>query len=99
VGTSQRPSEYNTRGAALDNAMALLMTVQDLIEQTGEHSLSISGKTAEGEQAIERGNVRLASVIFGDVHQASRHQRVLLAQMQSDVVKARAALASARAGE
>ena len=75
------------------------MTLQDMTEQISEHSMSISGMAMQGEQAIERANVRLASVIFGDVHQASRHQRELLARMQTAAAQARAALAIARAGE
>ena len=84
---------------AIENATALLLTLQDMTEQISEHSMSISGMAMQGEQAIERANVRLASVIFGDVHQASRHQRELLARMQTAAAQARAALAIARAGE
>ena len=97
--SSQQPSDYNTRAKAIENAIALLMTLQDMTEQISEHSMSISGMAMQGEQAIERANVRLAAVIFGDVHQASRHQRVLLARMQVTAAQARNALAIARAGE
>lgn len=98
ANTSRQPSDYNTRAKALENAMALLMTLQDMTEQISEHSMSISGMAMQGEQAIERANVRLAAVIFGDVHQASRHQRELLARMQVTAAQARAALATARVG-
>lgn len=99
MGTSKRPSEYNTRGAALDDAMALLMTIQEMIEQVSEHSMSISGKTTEGGEAIERGNVRLAALVFEDVNQASEYQRELLARMQKEAEKIRTALMAARASK
>lgn len=97
--TSRQPSEYNTRAKAIENAMALLMSIQDLTEQISEHSLAISGMTMQGEQAIEHANLRLASVIFGDVHQASHRQREMLARMQVAAAQARSALAAARVGE
>lgn len=95
---SRRTSEYDTAGAALDNAVALLITLQDATERISEHSLSISDMAKRGEQAIERANVRLAAVIFGDVHQASKRQLEMLAGMQTTATQARAALAAARRG-
>lgn len=99
MGTSQQPSDYNTRGKALDNAIALLMSIQDMTEQISEHSLSISDMATRGEQAIEHANLRLAAVIFSDLDQASQQQRKMLARMQVAATQARAALAAARRGK
>jgi hypothetical protein len=97
MGTSKQPRQGRTAAIeAIENATALMITLQDLTEQISEHSLSISAMATQGEQAIERANVRLAAVIFGDVHQASRHQRELLARMQMVAASARVHLATAR---
>lgn len=100
MGTSKQPRQGRTTVIeAIDNATALMMTLEDRTERMTEESMSITSMAGRGERAIENGNLRLAAEIFSDVRRASEQQRVLLAGMQSVTASARAALAMARRGE
>lgn len=100
TGTPKQPRQGRTTVIeSIENATALLLTLQSAVERVSEHSLGISSMTIRGEQAIDSGNLRLASEIFSDVHRAGKRQRELLATMQTTAEAARAHLAAARGGE
>ena len=97
TGTSKRtPQGRTTVIEAIENATALMLTLQGTIEHISEHSMTLSSMAKRGELAVETGNLRLAAEIFSDVERESEKQRKLLAGMQTTAEAARAHLAAAR---